>query len=162
MLRVFGIRILFFLIICSCGMDAKVFAQQQANAPKENTLPDVDRIEIQTLIENQLKAMSQKDYSRAYYVYTTPKFRQASTMSAFTTFVKKYADYWPNYKREWDSVKREGNLVDVKLEVSSQKKKLQATFYVILEGNRWKILGLLLSPAPLPDPNLPRPIPQEE
>lgn len=160
-----GFRFHWLLVLALAALEPITLSlSAQTTSPEKTSSEDFpySPFEAKAVIEGQLKAIAKKDLSKAYFLYTTASFRQTSSLPAFTQFIETYADYWRNAKIDFDHIRTEkGGLLLVKgTMTSTQGKKLEISYYLMKDSGRWKILGLHLTPAPPPDPNLPQVVPE--
>ena len=153
----------FLVLLVSFSLTSSLWAQDQANEPDIGAVSfGIGQYEIHTAVEGQLYAIAQGDLSKAYYAYTSRKFRKATSLEEFTRFIHTYQDYWPHYTFDWNQYTTTAGLANIEgiLYSPLQKKWLKVDYHLIQEENHWRILSiklaLMVSPqfTPAPSPEL--------
>lgn len=113
--------------------------------------PAISQQEKQELVEvinAQLDALRKNDTSEAYYAFTSKEFKKATSIEAFTDFVKNYPIFTSNAKATIGDGFIEGNLRLIRVTLSAEKDSVEVDYRLVKEGNQWKIWGIQIYTTP--------------
>lgn len=99
-------------------------------------------------VEGQLTALRQNKISEAYYEYTSKEFQSTTSLDAFRQFLKSHPILLETKSIEIDEHKVEDNIGSLKGTLTSAAEETALIqYYLIKEGDRWKILRIEISPS---------------
>lgn len=107
-----------------------------------------EKEELTQVINAQMDALKNKDLSEAYYAFTSKEFKKATSLEAFTDFVKNYPIFTSNPKVGIGDGFIEGNLRLIRVSLSSEKENVEVDYRLVKEGNQWKIWGIQIYTTP--------------
>ena len=103
--------------------------------------------DILELIENQLNAIQNKDFNRAYFLYTSNIFRGQTTFDDFKYFMEHYPIFTHNKNALFGNPDfRRTNTVITGTLTALDGSAYKAEYHLVKEGNQWKIAGIKLYP----------------
>lgn len=95
--------------------------------------------------DGQLSALRDKDYSRAYYEYTAKDFKTATSLEAFSEFIKSHPALARNMQAHFNERSIENNIGTLHGTLTSADGGVTPVEYkFVKEGDRWKILSMRL------------------
>ncbi len=98
--------------------------------------------------EGQLGAIRARDFSRAYYEYTAKDFKAATSLEAFTEFVKSHPALVNNESANFNERTIENSVGTLHGTLISRDGGVTPIEYkFVKEGDRWKVLSMRLVPT---------------
>jgi hypothetical protein len=98
---------------------------------------------ITDVVEKQLLTIRDHKYTEAYYAYTSKEFRDSTSLSDFTNFVKENHVLNNNRSIKIDSISMKDNLSQVTATVTGDDETtLQADYTLVYKDNEWKVFIL--------------------
>ncbi len=95
--------------------------------------------------DGQLSALRDKDYSRAYYEYTAKDFKTATSLEAFSEFIKSHPALARNVQAHFNERSIENNIGTLHGTLTSADGGVTPVEYkFVKEADRWKILSMRL------------------
>lgn len=95
---------------------------------------------IETIIRDQLAALREGDFSKAYYAYTSVEFQKAVPFETFKSFVKKSTPMFRNRSFNLKSINFSGVIANVKGQLEAfDGRYVNVKYDLINEYNNWKI-----------------------
>ncbi len=98
--------------------------------------------------EGQLTAIRSRDFSRAYYEYTAKDFKAATSLEAFTEFVKTHPALLNNASANFNERTIENSVGTLHGTLVSKDNGVTPIEYkFVKEGDAWKVLSMRLIPT---------------
>ncbi len=95
--------------------------------------------------DGQLSALRDKDFSRAYYEYTAKDFKTATSLEAFTEFIKSHPALVRNGQARFNERSIDNGIGTLHGTLASTDGGVTPVEYkFVKEGDRWKILSMRL------------------
>ncbi len=95
--------------------------------------------------DGQLSALRDKDFSRAYYEYTAKDFKTATSLEAFSEFIKSHPALARNMRAHFNERSIENNIGTLNGTLISLEGGVTPVEYkFVKEAERWKILSMRL------------------
>lgn len=95
---------------------------------------------IETIIRDQLTALREGDFSKAYYAYTSMDFQKAVPFDTFKSFVKKSTPMFRNRSFTLKDITFSGVIANVKGQLEAlDGRYVNVKYDLINEQNNWKI-----------------------
>jgi hypothetical protein len=105
------------------------------------------REEIETIIVDQIKALSRNDYSKAYYAYTTRDFQRAVPEQTFKRFAQQSVAFIRNKSVHLDDISFKNGIIEVKGSLQAYDGQIARIRYEFAkEQGDWKIRAIYLIP----------------
>lgn len=103
--------------------------------------PEIEKV-IAT-IEGQLKTLQDNDISKAYYLYTSKEFQQATTLEQYNEALKQYPLLFDYTSLEYDysHASIDDNRANVSAILKNKQDTLLLDYALIKEDNAWKVWG---------------------
>lgn len=106
------------------------------------------RSELESLLNTQLKAIRENDVTRAYQDYSDTKFREATSLEKFTTFVKQLPILSTFEKVNIISMLTQGNVVEANVTLEQGKIVTPLIYEFVQENGVWKIKSMIVAEPP--------------
>lgn len=153
MMRVLQSFILFFFAAFPLAAQNGDLRQEQLESYKrkatlvppssENSLPIIDTV------DGMMRAVREKDMSRAYFAFTSKEFRRVTSLSAFTQFVKNAPVLDKNKSLSTTKILTyQNNAIYYAVGISQDGTVTNIKYDLIIENGNWKILGIQLNVKP--------------
>jgi hypothetical protein len=135
---------IFLLALCS-SLEAVI--QPQANQELSGG-PKARDQNVRQVIQDFIQTLRKGAAAKAYQSYTTPSFREQTSLDQFYEFVARYASLNRNKTFEILSITYHENIASVTVQVSSlERKDNLVSFAVAYVEGHWRILGITVHPS---------------
>jgi hypothetical protein len=130
------------------GSGWKIWGINIVNTPNHPPITADDKNDVSRVIDDQLKALKDKDLSKAYYPLTSRDFEKATTFDQFVDFINTYHIFndYTSYKII-DAV-QEGDLRLVRVALNIDTNVTEVDYRLVQEDGKWKIWGIQILTEP--------------
>lgn len=127
-----------------------IHVQESANYPP---VEEEEKIALLRVIEGQLAALKEHDYSKAYYAYASDEFENATPLDAFKKFAASHPILSDYTGMNFDEGVKEGNLRLVRIKLQNPSESQAVDFRLVKQGGAWKVWGIqMLEQEKNPEP----------
>ncbi len=141
----------------------KIWGMQILKNPEEKTSatqPNFQTKDLLEIVQNELKALKQKDFSTAYTKYTSDSFKKENPFDAFKDFFVHHPLFFDHKSSDFSKISFQGSLAVVEgFLITNENVKVPIDFSLISEGDDWKIQQIEIHPN---EPEKNTPASQEE
>ncbi len=99
--------------------------------------------EVKQVIQDQLAALKEGDFSRAYYAFSSKQFQEAASFDVFEKYVKRHSELGENEKASIQEIDFKPSYTTVAVVLTSKGGSEESYQYrLIFENDKWKILSI--------------------
>jgi phenylalanine-4-hydroxylase len=126
----------------------KVWGINISSTPNHPPISSEEKQEVSKVIQEQLAALKEKDFSKAYYPLVSHEFEKATNFEQFEDFIKTYPIFTEHTKSTIVDAVQEGDLKLVRVALEADNNISEVDYRLINEDGKWKIWGVQILTEP--------------
>lgn len=102
------------------------------------------------VVRDQLASIKNREYTEAYYAFTSKEFQAATSLEEFKKFLKSFSLFTSSFSGELETLKDQNQLKVISGVLRNPEgKSLTVHYQMIDQGGRWKVLNIKAIPGSL-------------